>query len=156
MAFGFDVVPDVLDLSVRADQERAAHDAQKRLAQEFLHAACTVGFDHLEVGIAEQRKIELLLLREGRLSFHGLAAGAQNGYAQFVELLLCVTKLGRFCRSTGSIGFGEKEQDDALAAVVAQRNVIAVIRLQGEIRSLIAWLEHESPPYREQCRYDCA
>jgi hypothetical protein len=55
-----------------------------------------------------------LLGFERSLSFDGIGAHAENGHAEFFELLLCVTKLGRFDGSTGSVGFGiEKEQDAA-------------------------------------------
>jgi hypothetical protein len=143
--FGFYIVPDAFYLSVGADQKSAAHDAQERFAQKLLHAARAKSFDHFEIRIAEQGKIELLLLLEGRLSFDGIAARSQNGHALFVKLLLGVAKLGRFRGSTGSIGLGKNEKDEALAAVIAQRDVSAVISFQREIQSLVAWLKHKSP-----------
>jgi len=45
MAFGFDVVPDVFELAICADEECAANNAEKRPAEEFLHAARAVGFN---------------------------------------------------------------------------------------------------------------
>ena len=45
MALRLDVVPDVFELPVGADEESAADNAEKRVAEKFLHAARPVGFD---------------------------------------------------------------------------------------------------------------
>ncbi len=129
MALGLDVVPHVLDFAVGADQERAAHDPQEGLAQEFFHAPRAVGFNHLEVGIAEQREIQFVLFLEGRLGFHGIAAGSEDDYVELVKLLLCVAKLGRFDGSTGGVGLGKEIEQHTLAAKVGKRNVFAVVAL---------------------------
>ncbi len=115
MAFRFDVVPDVFELAVGADQKCAADDAEERAAEEFLHAARAVGFDRFEIGIAEEIEVEFLLGFEAGLGFDGVAAHTQDDHAQLVEFFLCVAKLGRFDRSTGSVGFGIEEEDDAFA-----------------------------------------
>jgi hypothetical protein len=60
-------------------------------------------------------------------------------------LLFCVTKLGRFDRSTGSVGFGKEKEDDTFAAKVGERDVLAVVPFYFEIRSFIAWFQHPSP-----------
>jgi hypothetical protein len=52
---------------------------------------------------------------EDGLGFDGIGAHAEDGYFEFVEFLFCVAKLGRFDDSTGSIGFGKEEKQDALA-----------------------------------------
>ena len=56
VALGRRLVPDFGDAAIGPDQERGAHDAQKRFAQELLHPARAVGFDGLEFRIAQQRK----------------------------------------------------------------------------------------------------
>ena len=114
MAFCFDVVPDALDFSIRTDKERASNDAEERAAEEFLHAARAVSFDRFQIGIAEEVEIELLLVLERGLSLHCVAAHAEDDHAKLVELLFCVAKLGRFNRSTGSIGFRIEEKQNAL------------------------------------------
>ena len=60
MALGRRFVPNFGDAAVGTDQERGAHDAQKRFAQELLHAPRAVGFDGLEFGIAQQRKVQII------------------------------------------------------------------------------------------------
>ena len=110
MAFRFYVVPDVLDLAVRADEKRATHNSQERLAQEVFHASRAVGLDHFKIGVAQQRKIQLLLFLEAGLRFYGIPAGSQDDHIQLVELLLCVTKLGRFGRSTRGVSLRKEKQ----------------------------------------------
>jgi hypothetical protein len=146
MAFRFDVVPDVLDFAVGADQERAAHDSQERFAQERLHAPRAEGFDHFKIGIAQQRKIELVLFLEPGQGFYGIATGAQNRHIQLVELLLCVTKLGRFDRSTRGVRLRKEKEEYALAAKVGKRDVLVVVGLYTEVGSLVAWFEHLDAP----------
>ncbi len=146
MAFGFYGVPDVLDFAVGADEEAAAHDSQERFAEEFFHAARAVGFNHVEIWIAEQREIEFLFFLEGGLGFHGIAAGSEDDHVELVELLLCVTKLGRFDGSTGGVGFGKKEEQDALAAKIGEGDVLAVVGLHFEIGSFIAGFQHLQSP----------
>jgi hypothetical protein len=47
-------------------------------------------------------------------------------------LLLCVAKLGRFDGSTGGVGFGVKEEEDALAGEVFKREFAAVVGWKTE------------------------
>ena len=81
VAFHFDVVPDVFEFAVGADQKGAANDAQERAAEESFHAACAVGFDRFEIGVAEKIEIEFLLGFETGLGFHGIAAHTKDDYA---------------------------------------------------------------------------
>jgi hypothetical protein len=127
MTFSFDVVPDVLELAVRTDQERASHNSKKRFAEEFLHAARAVGFDRFEIRIAEEIEVEFLFGFEAGLGFDGVTAHAEDDHAKLVELLFCVAKLGRFNRSAGSVGLRIEEEYDALAKVVGEREVVAQV-----------------------------
>ena len=116
MAFGFRRVPDVFDFPVGANQESASDSAGKNTAHEFLGTPDAVGLHNFAGGIADQRKIQLLLGSEFRQRGFGIGACAQDHRVELVEVFLCVTKLGRFGGSTGSVGFGEKEQHDAAAS----------------------------------------
>jgi len=141
VAFGFDVVPDVLELAVQTDQERASHNSKKRFAEEFLHAARAVGFDGFEIGIAEEIEIEFLLGLEAGLGFDGVAAHAEDDYAKLIELLFCVTKLGRFNRSAGSVGLRIEKEDYAFAEMVGESNVVTGVVLQAERGGFVAEFE---------------
>jgi len=47
-------------------------------------------------------------------------------------LPLCVTKLGRFDGSTGSAGFREEKEEDALAGEVFERDLLASVGFEAE------------------------
>jgi len=47
-------------------------------------------------------------------------------------LPLCVTKLGRFDGSTGSAGFGEKKEENALAGEVLEGDLLAFVGFEAE------------------------
>jgi hypothetical protein len=119
VAFGFDGIPDLFDFAVGADQEAAADDSLEQATHEFLAAPRAVGLNHLVRGIAEQREIQFVFVAEVLQGLHGVGAGSKNGDAELVELLFCVTKLGRFDRSTGGIRFRKKEKKDAAALEIS-------------------------------------
>jgi len=56
-----------------------------------------------------------VLLLEDSQGFDGVGAHAEDGNFELVELLFCVTKLGRFDGSTGSVGLGIEKEEDTLA-----------------------------------------
>ena len=101
-----------------------------------------VGFDGLVAGIAKQREIESIFGLEQGLCFDGVGAHAQDGHLELVELFFCVAKLGRFDDSTGSVGFGEEEQQNALPFEVLERDRFVFVRWEPEGRSFVAGLEH--------------
>jgi hypothetical protein len=132
VALRFDVVPDLLDFSIRTDEVRASNDAEERPAEECFHAARAVSFDRFQICIAEKVEIEFVLGLEAGLGLDRVAAHAEDDHAKLVEFLFCVAKLGRFNRSTGSIGFRKEEEQDALAAEVGEGDVVAGVVLQAE------------------------
>ena len=138
MAFRRDGVPHVFELAVGANQESASHDSKEGFAKKFLHAPGAKSFDRLQIRIAEQIEVEFLFCFEGGLRFDRVPAHAEDDHAQFVELLFCVAKLGRFSRSAGSAGFGIEKQDDAFAEEVGKRYVVAGVILQAKCRSFVA------------------
>jgi hypothetical protein len=79
---------------------------------------------------------------ERRLSFDGIGAHAEDGDAKFIEIFFCVTKLGRFNRSTAGVGFGVEKEKDALAGEVFERKFFALVGLEAEGRGFGADFEH--------------
>ena len=110
MAFGFDEGPEFLDFAGFADEEGAADDAHEGAAHELFSLPSAELLDGFVSGVAEQGEIEILLFLEGSLGFDGIGAHAEDGDAELVEIFFCVTKLGRFDRSTGGVGFGIEEE----------------------------------------------
>jgi len=76
------------------------------------------------------------------LGFDGIGAQSKDGDAELVEFLFCVTKLGRFYRSTGGVGFGEEKEQDALGVEIFQGEFFALVRLETEIGGFGAWFQH--------------
>jgi hypothetical protein len=142
VAFGFYFVPGFLDFAIWADQESAADDSFEGTAHEFFRAPGAEGFNHFVGRIAKKREIQFLLGFETLQRFHGIGAGAKNGDAELVEFWLCVTKLGRFSRSTGSVGLRKEKDQDALAFEVIEGDFVALIGSEGEIGGFVAGLEH--------------
>ncbi len=136
MAFGFDEGPDFFDLAGLADEEGAADDAHEGAAHELFFLPGAKFCDGLVSRVAEQRKIDPVLGFERSLRFDGIGAHAEDGHIVLVELFLCVTKLGRFDGSTGSVGFGVEEEEDAVALEIGQGDKCVVIRFETEAGGL--------------------
>ncbi len=118
--FGRDVVPDFLNLSVFTNPESHAHDSEESFSQEGFHAPGAVGLNDLEFGIGKQREVQLVFYFELGLRFDGIAAAAGDRGVQLFELADCVTKLGRFTRSTGGIRFREEIEDQIFSAKIRE------------------------------------
>jgi hypothetical protein len=142
VAFGFDEGPDRFDRAGLADEEGTADDAHEFAAHELLLLPGSEGLDGFVIGVAEQRKIELLFSFEGGLSFDGISAHAEDGHTEFVEFFLCVTKLGRFDGSTRSVGFGVEKKEDRLALEVFQRDFFAFVGWETEVGGSVADFQH--------------
>jgi len=115
MAFHPYFVPDFIDFAIRRDQKSATHDSFENPAHKFLWTPYSIRLDHLVSRIAQQRKIQFLLRLEISQGFFRIGAHAQDNCILFVEAPLCVTKLGRFCRSTWRAGLGKEKQYHALS-----------------------------------------
>jgi len=88
--------------------------------------------DGLVSGIGEQGKIDLVLGLERGLGFDGIGAHAEDSHTVLVELVLCVTKLGRFDGSTGGVGFGVEEEEDAVALEISQGDKRVIVGFETE------------------------
>ena len=85
-----------------------------------------------------------MLFLERNKSFDGISAHAENGNTEMVELLLCVTKLGRFDGSTGSAGFGKEKEEDTLAGEVLERDFQALVGIEAKGGGFGAYFEHQN------------
>jgi len=139
VAFGFDEGPEVFDFAGFADEEGAADDAHEGAAHELFFLPGAEFGDEFVSGVAEQGEIEILLLLEGGLGLDGISAEAEDGDVELVEVFFCVAKLGRFDGSTGSVGFGVEEEENALAGEVGEGEDGAVVGFQGEVGGFGAW-----------------
>jgi len=140
--FGADERPNDFDSAGLSDEEGAADDAHEFAAHEGLFLPGAESGDGFVIGIAEQWKIETVLLLEGGQGFDGVGAQAEDGNFAPVKLLFCVTKLGRLNGSTGSIGLGIKKEQDTLAFEVLEADASAVVGEEAECGGFFTWFEH--------------
>ena len=142
VAFGFDEGPDFFDLAGFADEEGATDDAHESAAHELFFLPSTEFRDDFVSGIREQGEIKIVLGLERSLGFNGISAQADDGHVVLVEVFFCVTELGRLDGSTGSVGFGVEEEEDALAFEVSQGDRCVVVCFETEAGGFSAWFEH--------------
>jgi hypothetical protein len=146
VAFGSYHGPEFLDFSGFADDERAADNAHEGAAHELFFLPGAEFLNCLVSGIAEQREIEPVFFLEGSEGFDGIGAHAENGDVELVELLLCVTKLGRFDDSTRSACLGEEKEENALAGEIFERDFPAFVGLEAKGGGFGAYFEHLNVP----------
>ena len=96
----------------------------------------------LPVGVAEERKWEVVLLREVRILFDGVEADADDLRVLFLVLAGKVPEPGTLGRSPSGVGLRIEPEDEFLAAKVAQLHAVPVVIDRLEIGSGIAWLQH--------------
>jgi hypothetical protein len=142
MAFGSDGRPESFDFSGFADEERTADDAHEFAAHELFLLPRAEFFDGFVIGIAEQREIEFEFGLEQGLRFDGISAHAEDGHIELIELLLCVTKLGRFDGSTRSVGFGIEKEQDTTAFEIFQGDFCAFVGQEAEGGGSGAYFQH--------------
>ncbi len=129
MAFGLDLLEDVLNLSVGADHECGPGDAHHFSPIHVLLAQDAEGDGDLLVGIGQQREGKIVLLRKFFLRTGRVGRDAKQRGAGFLNLFICVAEPASFDGSTGRVGPRVKEQDDRFAAQVLQRKVFSVLIL---------------------------
>jgi len=144
VAFRFDEGPEFLDFAGFADEEGAADDAHEGASHELFFLPGAELFDGFVGGIAEQGEIEFVFFLEGSKSFDRIGAHAEDYDTELVEFFLCVTKLGRFYRSTGCVRFGEEKEEDTLAGEVFERDFLAFVGQEAEGGGFGAYFEHQN------------
>jgi len=142
VAFGSNDGPEFFDFAGFANEEGAADDAHEGAAHELFFLPDAELLDGLVSRIAEQGKIESVLFLEPSKRFDGIGAHAEDGHVELLELLLCVAKLGRFDGSTGSAGFGEEKEEDALTGEVFERDFLAFVGWEAKGGGFGAYFEH--------------
>ena len=127
VAVRLNVLEDVGDFALRADQERSPGDAHHLLAIHVLL------FDHTElvsdglVLVGEKRVRQFVLVLEFLLSGRCVGRDAEYGNAGPGELSICVAEPARFYGSTGGIGFRIEEEDDRFAAKLLQLDRVSTL-----------------------------
>jgi hypothetical protein len=101
---------------------------------------CTVGETELAIGVAEQRKIESILLRELGAVFTLVEADADDLYVLLVVFGLEVPEPGTFCGSARGVSLREEPEDDLFPLHVLQADRLSGVIFGVEVRSGITGL----------------
>jgi len=128
VAFDLHFRKDMTDLSVPPDNVGGAHDSHRLPAIQILFLPDPVGFKHFVGSIARQRKVQLVLVAELLQDFDGVPTGSQDDRIELVQFIFGVTELVCLAGSTGGIGFGKEEKNDALPFEITQTDLIAGVR----------------------------
>jgi hypothetical protein len=94
------------------------------------------------IAIAEQRKLEIIFLRECGVCLHAVEAGAEDLDVVFIIVVLMVAEPATLDRSPRGVRRGVKPQQYLPPAQIRQRYSAAVMRRQGKFGSPIARFEH--------------
>ena len=125
------------DLSFRADYERGPLDAHIFPAIHALFLEYAILDADGLVHVRQKRIGEIVVLFELLLGRRFIGGDAEYNGASPLDLLKCVAEPARLNGSTGRIGFGVKEQDHVLSAIVFQRDCFTLFIGKRELRGFI-------------------
>lgn len=108
----------------------------------FGRLGCAVGEPNLVVGIAEQRKVELLLLREFLIRFHAVEAGAEDLGVFFGVVGGEISEPETFCGSARCVGLWEEPEDDFFSSKVAELDATSGVIRRLELGSSVTDFQH--------------
>jgi hypothetical protein len=118
VTFGFDFREDAGNLALGVDEESGALDAHHLFPVHVLFFYHAIGVTHFLVGVGKQGVGQVVFLAEFFLFLRSVGGDAEDNCAGLLNLLECVAEPARFYGSTGSIGFGEKEQHHQLSVKI--------------------------------------
>jgi hypothetical protein len=130
-------IDDRADLAFRADHKGRPINPHIFPAIHALFLEHIELLDHSLVYICQKRVRQIIFLFEFLLCRRLIGRNAEHNSAGTLDLLECVAEPARLQRSTGSIGFGVKEQDHVLAAIVLQGYRLAFFIRQRELGGFI-------------------
>ena len=148
MPFWLDAGKDFLNFPICTDEERGTRDAHHFFPIHILLFEDIVSHRCFFLDVAQQRKRQMVLGFEPRLSGGSVGGDADDHGAFLVELLDGVTKLVRFGGSAGCVGAREKIQHQFLPFLFGELKGFARVGLELDIRCLIAFFEHGVKFYR--------
>src|ERR1017187_1482555 len=147
VTLGLDLVVDFLDRAVQADDEGGALDAHHLLAVHVLLFIDAVGFGGGPVLVRQQGERQIVLLFEFRLRRWLVRRDPNDRRALLAERLDFVAELAGLHGAARGIGPGIEVQHHALALHCGEPEVFARVRLDVNIGSLIAYVQHASPQF---------
>ena len=131
------VVEDVGNLAVRANHKCGACDSLHFSAIHVFFFDHAKGFADLLISIGQQGVGQVIFVLEFLLGLRQVGRDPKDDRAGFLQILVCVTELGRLDGSPGCVGFGKEKQDHAFASKILQRHIFAVLVRQRKVWGLI-------------------
>jgi hypothetical protein len=125
------------DLSLRADHERGPVNAHIFPAIHALFLEHAIFDTDGLVHIRQKRIGEVGFLLELLLGRRLIGGDAEYNSASPLDFLECVAEPARFYRSTRRVGFGVKEQDHVLSAIIFQCDWFTLFISKRELRGFI-------------------
>ena len=136
------LVPDLLDAAFGIDDEAAPGDTHVLAAVQALLDPDPVGFEQFMVGVGQQREVQRILLHELRMALFVVGADAEYRDRELPEAGKIVAEGAGLARAAGRIVLRVEVQHVALALERGAVDDVAGVARQGEIRGLVAGLEH--------------
>jgi hypothetical protein len=108
----------------------------------------------LPAGIAQQREVEVELLREGAILFLAVEADAEDLSILLLVQIELVAEPAALGGSAGGVGLGIEPEDDVLPPVLGEADDVSLVVAQLEIGRRLAFLEHESRSRARESRLE--
>jgi hypothetical protein len=107
--------------------------------------ARTVGHPKRAIGVAQQRKVEIVFLRERGVVLDAVKARPQHHDSIVLEIFLLSAEPAAFDRSARGVSFGVKPQQNFAAAQTRKRKLVAFMGGQSKIgRNVTNFWHHRS------------
>src|SRR5215469_15126721 len=137
MSVWLDLLENMLDFSVRPDDEGCAGDTHHLLAIHVLLFQNSKGDSDLLVGISQQREGQLLVFLEFLLRFGSIRRDAKQHGARLLNLFICVAEPASLYGSTWGIRPRIKKQNNGFAAQAVEGYLRTVLVLQSKVGGFI-------------------
>ena len=111
VAFGLDVLEDMDEFAVGADEECGARDAGDGLAVHRLVAQKIEALDEHLVGVGEQRILDVVFFGELLLRLYGVAGDAEDDGSSLLQLCELITKAAGFDGAAGRVGARDRRRE---------------------------------------------
>jgi hypothetical protein len=138
VALGFYLFEDVDEPLVGTDEVGGAFHAFDQLAVHVLGLDEVVTVNELHVMVGEEIVRKVVLVLELFLIFDGVAGDPEDNDARLLELLERIAEAAGFDGAAGSVGARIEKENDGFAFEVRERDVFAILILQGKVFYFVA------------------
>jgi hypothetical protein len=141
MIFGLNLAIDFFDLSLFVDQKGHAVVTHVCSPHELFLAVGSIAIRDLALGVRQQTKRQIVLLREFLMGLLAIQRNSQHFDAAPFELCECISERASLFGAAGRVVFRVKIEYDLFASQVFQTRDLAGTVGHGEIRSFVSLFE---------------